>query len=160
MGKNEFFALGQKTLCHNPSSRIEFLTKERAMVVEPFKVLIMEDNDLVSRFYKTMFRDEPWDVTLVENGTKALKAFKEARDSGHSYDVVILDLDINGDRMAGLRVFEQLKLLDGNVKAILCSGSIDDAVYRKCAEVGFRATLRKPFEVSTLQSLMLSVIPV
>lgn len=146
-------------LCHNFSTRIEYLTKERAMVAEPFKVLIMEDDELVGSFYKTMFRKEPWEVTLVENGAKALKAFKEASDSGRSYDVVILDLDINGDRIAGLRVFEELKRLDENVKAILCSGSITDAVYQKCAEVGFRATLRKPFEVSTLQSLMLSVIP-
>jgi two-component system, cell cycle sensor histidine kinase and response regulator CckA len=129
------------------------------MAIEAFKVLIMEDNDLVSRLYKMMFEDTVWNITLAENGTEAVRAYKERYDSGRPFDIVILDLDINGETMAGLKVFEELKKIDPNVRAILCSGSIDEAVYEKCVRIGFCATLNKPFTAPALQDLLAAVLP-
>lgn len=138
-------------------AQIEHLTKERAMVIEPFEVLILEDNDLVSRLYKMLFRDSAWCITLAENGDEAIEVFVGRRNSGRPFDIVILDLEINGEAMAGLRVFEELKLVDPEVRGILCSGSIDQTVRAKCVEIGFLATLDKPFTRPDLQSVLRSV---
>lgn len=126
---------------------------------ERFEVLIMEDNDMVRRLYKMIFRNGAWSVTLVENGAKALATFTEFRDAGHPFDVVILDLVINSDTMAGLKVFEEMKRIDPNVRAILCSGSIDGSVYEKCMRIGFCATLNKPFTAPDLHNLLTAVVP-
>lgn len=51
------------------------------------KVLIIEDEDILSKVLKDMFEDGGWKVRVASDGVDGLEALKE-----DSFDVVLLDL--------------------------------------------------------------------
>ena len=76
--------------------------------------------------------------------------WREARDAGRPFDVVVLDLTVRGG-MGGAETMRRLLALDPDVKAVVSSGYADDAVLAAYTQHGFAAFLKKPYDVRTLQ---------
>src|SRR6185436_8525852 len=83
-------------------------------------------------------------VTSVSDGVAAIQTYQQAKQRGERFDAVILDATIRGG-MGGVATIEQLRQLDPNVTAIICSGYSDEAALSQFLAYGFKGALPKPF---------------
>ena len=74
------------------------------------RVLICEDDPLISRMYQTVFEFEGFEVDMARNGEEGLEKLKK------NTPVMIL-LDIMMPKMSGIEVLEEIKA-DPNYKKI------------------------------------------
>ncbi len=68
----------------------------------PAKVLIVEDDPLISRMYQTVFKFEGFDVAIARNGEEGLAKVKEEKPK-------MILLDVMMPKMSGLEMLEILK---------------------------------------------------
>jgi CheY-like chemotaxis protein len=107
------------------------------------RILIMDDEPLVREMMHRQLAICGYEVTAAVHGEDAVNAYSQSREAGRPFDAVILDLLIpNG--WGGERTLAELLRLDPEVKALVCSGTLDGprAHYEK---KGFRGVLGKPF---------------
>ncbi|EKD62577.1 MAG: Response regulator receiver protein [uncultured bacterium] len=72
------------------------------------RVLIVEDDPLLAKMYKTKFVSEGFDVTTAEDGEVGLKSALEARP-----DFMILDIMM--PRLSGIELLKKLRQSTGGV---------------------------------------------
>jgi len=98
-----------------------------------------------------------YDVSCAEDGTEAIKMYRESMAEGRPYDVVIIDLTIPGG-MGGKEAIEKLRELDPNVKAIVSSGYSSDPIMANYQDFGFNAVVTKPYDLSELGATVKSTM--
>jgi DNA-binding NarL/FixJ family response regulator len=80
-----------------------------------------------------------------------LAIYREALNSGHRFDAVIMDLTIQGG-MGGKETMKALLGIDPAVKGIVSSGYNNDPILAHFREFGFSGMVSKPYTVRELQS--------
>lgn len=113
------------------------------------RVLLMDDEEGVRRLGATLLARMGAKPTTVGDGEAAMKEFEAARNAGLPFDLVILDLTIDGG-MGGRETMERIRKLDSKVPAIVSSGYSNDPVLADFARFGFQAVVPKPYEISQL----------
>lgn len=93
------------------------------------------------------------EVTVVDEGEAAIKAWTAARESGRPFDLVILDLTIPGG-MGGKEVAARLRLMQPDFRAVATSGYSTDPVMANHSDFGFVARLPKPYSVRDLRAIV------
>jgi len=73
------------------------------------KILIIEDDPLMSRLYKKIFTFEGYDVDVASDGEEGLKAVSTSKPT-------LILLDIMMPKMNGMEVLERLKTSDDTKK--------------------------------------------
>jgi len=121
------------------------------------RILLMDDEAMVRSAAEGMLRVLGYEVDSVVNGFEAIERYQRARDSGQPFDAVIMDLTIPGG-MGGKVAIRKLKRLDPNVRAIVSSGYADGPVMAEFKKFGFRGVMAKPYEISTLSTVLLEVL--
>ena len=74
------------------------------------KLLIVEDDPLMSRMYQKIFTFEGYDIVLATNGEEGLELIKKEKPN-------LILLDIMMPKMNGLQVLEKIKV-DPDIKSI------------------------------------------
>jgi DNA-binding NtrC family response regulator len=72
---------------------------------------------------------------------------------GRRFDIVILDLTIRGG-MGGKETIEKLLEIDPTVSPIVSSGYSDDTVVSDYHTYGFKARLKKPYNLAELRDTL------
>jgi PAS domain S-box-containing protein len=116
------------------------------------KVLLMDDEEMIRFVASEIVRQIGYDIDLARNGEEALEMYKNAMDSGHPYDAVILDLTIP-DGMGGQDTIRHLIEIDPEIKAIVSSGYSNDPVMANFRDYGFREVIAKPYKILVLPPL-------
>jgi CheY-like chemotaxis protein len=120
------------------------------------KALLMEDDALVRSIGRQLLQHLGCEVHAVSDGTEAVVLFKEAKNQGLPFTVVILDLTVRAG-MGGRDTLRALSQIDPAVTAIATSGYSDDPVMANFAEYGFRGALAKPFQIEEVSALLQKV---
>jgi len=94
---------------------------------------------------------------FVKDGDEAIRLYKDAMESGESFDAVILDLTIPGG-LGGDKVIQELHKMDPEVKAIVSSGYSNDIILSHYKEYGFEGLIAKPYRVKELGRVLYFVI--
>jgi PAS domain S-box-containing protein len=115
----------------------------------PARVLVMDDEEVIRDVARELLATLGHEVTAVERGEAAIEAYRAARDAGHPFDLVILDLTIRGG-LGGVETLARLREIDPAVKALASSGYADAAVPEGFREQGFAAFLKKPYNLKQL----------
>jgi CheY-like chemotaxis protein len=111
----------------------------------PFRILYVEDNDLVREITCEQLTSDALEIVAVGSGEEALVAFKDDR-----FDIVITDVSLPA--MSGIDLAKQIQQLAPSIPVILASGyplDLDD--------VRFGAKVRaimKPFDALQLDALI------
>ena len=121
------------------------------------KVLIMDDKSFIRKAAQRALDLFGYDVHGAEDGEEAIKLYKEAKDDGKPFDVVILDLTVPG-AMGGLKALKELRKIDPKVKAIVSSGYSDDPVMSDHVKYGFNEIIKKPYEYHELAETVKKLI--
>jgi PAS domain S-box-containing protein len=108
-------------------------------------VLVVDDEEMVCELAADMIRALGHRVTTSCDGADAVRRYTEMwRD----VDIVIFDLVM--PRMGGRELFEKLREINPQVKAVLSSGYAIDERAQEILDGGSRGFLQKPYELSTL----------
>jgi PAS domain S-box-containing protein len=113
------------------------------------KVLLMDDEEAVRKVAGKMLKSLGYEVEFAEEGGQAIELYKEARESGKPFDLVILDLTVPGG-MGGKETIKKLLEIDPKVKAIVSSGYSNDPIMADFKKYGFRGVIAKPYKVREL----------
>jgi PAS domain S-box-containing protein len=121
------------------------------------RVLVVDDEEPVRRLTMNMLQFLGYDTEVVDNGNAAVERFTHALQTGHPFDVVILDLIMSGGP-GGEEALTRLAQIDPSVKAILMSGYSQDAIMSEFRHSGFHAAIDKPFTLQELSATLESVV--
>lgn len=108
------------------------------------RILVMDDETAIRELTSQLLGTLGFEVTAVPDGLEAVKIYERALRAGENFQAVILDATVRGG-MGGLATVAQLRTLDPNVTAIICSGYSDEAALSEFLTYGFRGALPKPF---------------
>ncbi|HEU5078286.1 MAG TPA: PAS domain S-box protein [Opitutaceae bacterium] len=113
------------------------------------RVLFMDDEETIRTMASTLLMRLGLEVTAVPDGEAALKHYREARDGGKAFELVIMDLTVPGG-MGGREAMQELLKIDPHVRAIVSSGYSSDPVLSNYRAHGFRGMVPKPYRFADL----------
>jgi len=117
------------------------------------RVLVMDDEEVVTRTLKRMLTKLGYDVEVTADGAQAVERYRLAAEQGRPFMAVILDLVVPGG-MGGLETLERLRQLDAGVRAIVSSGYSTHPVMSEFLKHGFLAMIEKPYHLEELRTAL------
>jgi len=121
------------------------------------RILVMDDEKYMRDLTSDMLSSLGYKVITAIDGTEAITLYKEAKDSGHPYSAVILDMVVPGGKGA-VEAIKGLLEIDSEIKAIVSSGYSGNKIMAGFEEHGFKAAITKPYKISQLDELLHEVI--
>jgi len=121
------------------------------------KVLFMDDQLYIRHMVAKMLTYLGYEVEFAKNGSEAIEIYKRAKESGQSFDAVILDLTIPGE-MGGECAIGKLVEIDSDVKAIITSGYSNKPIMSEYEQYGFSGSVTKPYTIGELSETLSRVI--
>ena len=117
------------------------------------KVLLMDDEQIILDVTLEVLRFLEYDVMFARDGVAALSLYKQEKEAGVPFDLVILDLSVP-EGLGGKDAIALLKAYDPSVKAIVSSGYSNDPVVLDFHQYGFSGRLSKPYKINDLKELL------
>lgn len=121
------------------------------------KVLLMDDEQIILDVMREVLRFLEYDGMFAQDGAAVLGLYKQEKEAGVPFDLVILDLSVPKG-LGGKDTIALLKAYDPAVKAIVSSGYSDDPVVQDFMRYGFSAKLSKPYKISDLKEILEQLI--
>jgi len=121
------------------------------------RILVMDDEELIREIAREILTHLGYEVVVCGDGKSALALYREALNSGHRYDAVIMDLTIQGG-MGGMETMKALLVIDPAVKGIVSSGYNNDPILAHYRDLGFSGMVSKPYTVRELQETLLELV--
>jgi len=134
-------------------------TPHRVSTSRKLRILVMDDDEVIRKISRKLIGALGHDVEVAEHGPAALEKYQSANISGHPFDIVILDLTIRGG-MGGVETIQELLKVDPKVKAIVSSGYSDDMAAVNYLSQGFKASLKKPYDVDALKNAIHAMLDI
>lgn len=114
------------------------------------KILVMDDEEIVADIAKQMLEYMGYEVTVVEDGEKAIAEFRLSMEGDSPYNLIIMDLNIpNG--MGGMEAIQHILKLDEHAKVLVSTGYSNDPIVDDYRKHGFSGCIAKPFDLQGLQ---------
>ncbi|MBN2536354.1 MAG: response regulator [Spirochaetales bacterium] len=120
-------------------------------------ILLMDDDRDVRDTLKRILEHMGYDVKDAENGNQVISLYTSALKSGRRFDLVILDLTIQGGENGG-QVFQNLREYDPLIKAVIISGYGANENFSNLHQMGLKGFIKKPFDVVELSELLEKII--
>ncbi len=141
-----------------PASKEQTASKEEikeigTLVPGKGRVLVMDDEETIREMLSTMLPLAGYEVVLTEDGTEAIEQYAKAKESGHPFDAVIMDLTIPGG-MGGKQAIKKLLEIDPDAKVIVSSGYATDPLMSDFKRYGFSAVITKPYSVAQIEKTL------
>ncbi len=127
--------------------------REPAAAKATGRILVMDDDEGLRSVLAMTLELLGHEVAAVAGGAEAVAEFRAGRERGRPYDAVVLDLTVPGG-FGAIRVLEELRGIDPQVRAIVMSGYSDDVVLHDWAQSGFIGALIKPFDEGRLRAVL------
>lgn len=113
------------------------------------RILFMDDEEEIRKMTAALFRQMGLEVVTTADGNEAVEQYQQARNSGHPFDLVLMDLTVPG-AMGGREATENLRRIDPGVKVIVSSGYSSDPIMANFRSHGFCGCVSKPYRVRDL----------
>jgi signal transduction histidine kinase/ActR/RegA family two-component response regulator len=121
------------------------------------RILLMDDDPDIARLASGMLASLGYKYDVARNGEEALTLYRRYVSIGRPYDLVILDLTVIGG-MGGEETFRQLREIDKDLRAIVCTGYDSEEMARHYLDLGFAGYLAKPFRLGDLARAIKTVL--
>ncbi len=117
------------------------------------KILVMDDEPMVRTVAAAMLASLGHAAEVAENGEEAIERFRQAKEAGEPFDIVVLDLTIRKG-MGGELAIKKLHEIDPDLTAIVSSGYADNPVVSDFQTHGFKGVLTKPYTIEDLEEIL------
>lgn len=122
------------------------------------KVLLMDDEQVILDVTNEVLRFLGYEVMFARDGAAAIELYRQEREKGKPFDLVILDLSVP-DGVGGKEAFEKLHALDPAAKIVISSGFTNDPMLTDYASFGLNGVLAKPYRITEIKALLENMIP-
>lgn len=116
-------------------------------------VLLVDDEEAVRGIGAEMLKELGFNVVTANDGREALEIYR----AGTDISFVLLDLTM--PHMDGEQCFRELRMLNSDVKVIMCSGFSELEVTQKFAGKGLAGFIQKPYRLSVLRDSIMKLYP-
>ena len=123
----------------------------------PPRILILDDEEAICMLVSSVLEASGYEVSSALSVSDAMHVCNEGLHAGNPISVVICDLSLPGD-MDGIEAMKQLHAIDPDIRGIVSTGYDNDPAMRDCGKFGFCAALAKPYDVSTLPTVRMSLL--
>lgn len=120
------------------------------------KILVLDDEIAILKSISKYLTKKGFIVDEATSGEEALELYYKSMDANDKYDLLILDLTIQGG-LGGKEVIEKIRQQDKEILAIVSSGYSDDAILSNPEKYGFNIAIQKPFLLEELYNIILSL---
>ncbi|MEM1177132.1 MAG: response regulator [Acidobacteriota bacterium] len=117
------------------------------------RALVVDDEEIVRIIASEMMEILGFDVTVAEDGPRALRLLEAAPDS---FDIVLLDVTM--PEMSGVEVLIRLRKLRADLPVLIASGFSAEDLTRRFAEHPIQGIIHKPYRFEELSQLVRSVL--
>ncbi|MEJ2690208.1 MAG: response regulator [Deltaproteobacteria bacterium] len=149
-GKGTVFSIYLPTSSDNISITAQQRKPEKSGKARKMaKILIMDDEEIVREVTQEMLSYAGHRVSLAENGSEAIRLYKEAQAANDPFDLTIMDLTIPGG-MGGMEAIKEILSINPEAKVIVSSGYSDDPVMASFKKYGFCEAIVKPYQLDDL----------
>ncbi|PKL69975.1 MAG: response regulator [Methanomicrobiales archaeon HGW-Methanomicrobiales-1] len=121
------------------------------------KILLMDDEQIILDVTQEVLKFLGYEVMFAREGQEAIDLYKQEKNAGAPFDLVILDLSIP-EGMGGKDTIGQLKAFDPDVKAVVSTGYANDPAVLDFIGFGFSGKLSKPYKINELKSILEQMI--
>ncbi|MEJ2684201.1 MAG: response regulator [Candidatus Sulfobium sp.] len=121
------------------------------------RILVMDDEEGIRFLAEAMLEDMGFQVQVTRNGDEAVLFYREEREAGRPFDIVILDLKVPGG-MGGEEAVKRLREIDPSLRAIVSSGAANTPIMREFRKYGFNGVLPKPYNRQDLDDILAGVL--
>lgn len=125
----------------------------RSIADKTGSILVMDDDDMVRDFASLTLGRSGYNVVTCCNGDEAISLYRTAKEAGTPFDVVIMDLTIQGG-MGGVEAARRILSFDPTARLIVSSGYSEDPVMANWTEYGFCAAMEKPYKAATISRIL------
>jgi DNA-binding response OmpR family regulator len=112
------------------------------------KILVVDDEQAVCNMLKKFLTKKGYAVTIALNGEAAVKQVKEERPH-----IVLLDIRMPG--MDGVEALKRIKEIDKEVGVVMITAVKEDAIGKRCLELGAYDYITKPLGFDYLEKVLL-----
>lgn len=105
----------------------------------------------------SMLTNLGYEIEVARDGAEAISLYKKARNEGHPFDAVIMDLTVPGG-MGGKETIKKLMKIDPAIKAIVSSGYSNDPIMADFRSCNFRGVLTKPYKIEEMSNILHKVM--
>ena len=103
-------------------------------------ILVAEDEPMILDLAVLILRDAGYRVHVAHDGAEALRLYKE-----YKHEIALALLDVVMPKVSGREVFEQMRQIRPNARAIFCTGYDPKVTEVSALLADGRALIRKPF---------------
>lgn len=129
----------------------EALSVPVAPEFENCRILVLDDDDGVREITLEMLYMIGIQATGASRGEQLVELYTQALHNSTPFDLLLLDLTIPGGK-GGIWTLNELKKINPQIRAIVCSGYSQDPALAYPADFGFIGRLVKPFSIEELQA--------
>ena len=131
--------------------------KEEIPITGKGRVLIMDDEEGIRLSAADVLAYLGYEAALAKDGSEAIQLYQEAKESGHPFAAVIMDLTIPGG-VGGQEAIQRLLELDPGAKAIVSSGYSQNPILSNFRKYGFSGVLTKPYKIQEMGQILQEVL--
>lgn len=113
------------------------------------RLLVLEDERMLSRLLKIMLGNLGYEVSVAHTGSQAIELYRESMTTQMPFDGCILDLTLAGG-MSGAETFLHLRKMNPTVRALVCSGYSNDQILADFRNHGFSGIIVKPYTIEDI----------
>ena len=122
------------------------------------RILIMDDEEVVREMISETLSERGFDPVCVKDGQLALDEFRDAIQRGAPFRAIILDLTVPGG-MGGKEAVSEIRKTDKDTPVFVASGYAEDPAVARPRDLGFTASIRKPFRIAELMRMLEEHLP-
>ncbi|ADH85120.1 ATP-binding protein [Desulfurivibrio alkaliphilus] len=122
------------------------------------RILLMDDEEMVRRVAARILQQLGCQVQETTDGEAAISAYRQAREEGQPFDLVIMDLTIPGG-MGGKEAVKEIRRLDPQARVIVSSGYANDPIMAEPEKYGFDGVISKPYLLKDLEQVLANSKP-
>lgn len=158
LGEGTVFTIQFPAVVDAPEPVVEVTAGEDSKSgVAGARILVLDDEEVVREVIGETLQVSGYKVTYVVDGKAAISEYREARQKGMPFAVVITDLTIPGG-MGGLEAAREILKLDPAARIIVSSGHATDPIMTNFTTYGFKGRVEKPYHLEILQKVVAQVL--
>ena len=116
------------------------------------KILVVDDAIFMRSMIRDIFARGPFVIAgEAENGTEAVRLYRELRPDLTTMDIVMPQMD-------GITALKEIMRLDPSARVVMCSALGQEALIAESIEAGARDFIIKPFQPSRVLKVVQSVL--